>query len=214
MLSVREGRELCGGAGRDPYVAPVPWRKLLFSGDLGGGTRKRLTVGAYAFDGFFPVVPVVQRALAEAREALQGFGQWRGWLGARQKGGMGWAGYKVVDFHPPDIARLMELFYAAATVDGGVYLGQRLADDLPEPLLGWIPALTKLSVPAKVYSGQLGVERARGGGGRGCRNASGGWPVASRRAPAPCSPTSPRPRASFGRSPLLTFPESRDMESD
>ena len=62
------------GAGRDPYVAPIPWRKLLFTGELGPSTRKKLTIGVYNDDLFFPSTPAIRRAVLLAKNALESLG--------------------------------------------------------------------------------------------------------------------------------------------
>ena len=43
----------------DPAVAPLPWRDALYRQP----TEKRLRIGWYDVDGFFPVVPGCKRAL-------------------------------------------------------------------------------------------------------------------------------------------------------
>ncbi len=94
----------------DFYVAPLPFQEAIFSNE------KKLKIGFYDDDGWFEPVPACKRAVHMAKEGLEA------------------AGHTLVPFLPPRVKEATTFAAAAAVVDGGQYLLNRLRGDLPEPL--------------------------------------------------------------------------------
>jgi len=80
----------------DHKVVPVPWNEKLFC-----PAKKRLKIGYYTDDGYFPLTPACKRAVEVAIEALDG------------------AGCEVVYFKPPNLEVMMNFFFDHVLADGG-----------------------------------------------------------------------------------------------
>ena len=80
----------------DHKVIPVPWNERLFC-----PSKKRLKIGYYTDDGYFPLTPACKRAVEVAIEALDG------------------AGCEVVYFKPPHLEVMMDFFFDHVLADGG-----------------------------------------------------------------------------------------------
>ena len=91
---------------------------LPFDWKLAQDTKRRLRFGLAYTDGFADPVPAVRRALDEAKEALLA------------------AGHEVVEFvYPPDIIRLIALYYAIISGDGGHHFLETLVGEPIDPSL-------------------------------------------------------------------------------
>ena len=80
----------------DYKVAPVPWNERLFS-----PAKKRLKIGYYTDDGYFPLTPACKRAVEVAIEALDA------------------AGCEIVYFKPPNLEDVILFFFDHILADGG-----------------------------------------------------------------------------------------------
>ena len=80
----------------DYKVAPVPWNERLFK-----PPKKRLKIGYYTDDGYFPLTPACKRAVEVAIEAL------------------GDAGCEIVYFRPPNLEAVPHFFFEHILADGG-----------------------------------------------------------------------------------------------
>ena len=80
----------------DHKVIPVPWNERLFC-----PSKKRLKIGYYTDDGYFPLTPACKHAVEVAIEALNG------------------AGCEVVYFKPPHLEVMMNFFFDHVLADGG-----------------------------------------------------------------------------------------------
>jgi fatty acid amide hydrolase len=80
---------------RDPTLAPVH-----FGNDGGRGSKSRLRVGYFVFDGWFECAEACARAVEQAREALQN------------------AGHELVPFQVPDPYEYVRLYISVISADG------------------------------------------------------------------------------------------------
>ena len=80
----------------DHKVVPLPWNERLFC-----PAKKRLKIGYYTDDGYFPLTPACKRAVEVAIEALDA------------------AGCEVVYFKPPHLEVMMDFFFDHVLADGG-----------------------------------------------------------------------------------------------
>jgi Asp-tRNA(Asn)/Glu-tRNA(Gln) amidotransferase A subunit family amidase len=79
----------------DYKVVPLPWNELLFS------PKKKLKIGYYTEDGYFPLTPACKRAVEIAIQTLDKLG------------------CEVVYFKPPQIETLIHFFFDHILADGG-----------------------------------------------------------------------------------------------
>ncbi|MFH4980720.1 hypothetical protein AB6A40_007429 [Gnathostoma spinigerum] len=91
---------------KDPYSSPVDWDETQYS------SRCKLRIGYYIDDGWFTPTPALQRAVLEAKVALEK------------------CGHSLIEFRPSDVIQAFQNFSAAITVDGGEYLRRKLSKDL------------------------------------------------------------------------------------
>jgi fatty acid amide hydrolase len=108
-------------AALDPRVPPLAW------GGIEGVRVGSLRVGAYVRDGVLEPSAAVARAVLRARAAL----------GAR--------GCELVDFAPPDVSGVLELYLGALSADGGAGMVAALAGGEVDPALE--PLRRMASVP-------------------------------------------------------------------
>ena len=72
----------------DYNVVPIPWNEKLFS-----STNKKLKIGYYTDDGYFPLTPACKRAVEVAIEALND------------------VGCEIVYFKPPRLEDMIHFFF-------------------------------------------------------------------------------------------------------
>lgn len=143
--------------GPNPYdlrSSKVPFNSEIVS------EKKRLRFGIALTDGFIAPVPAVERALLEAKEALEA------------------AGHEVVEFeYPANIVSLIALFYGLISADGGhhflktlqgepidptlnlFFLALRVPPRLHRIMAGWLPSIASDIRLTSIVS-QLGVKHA------------------------------------------------------
>ncbi|NWR70739.1 FAAH1 hydrolase, partial [Centropus unirufus] len=96
----------------DPTVPPIPFNEEVYS------SSASLCVGYYDTDGYFPLPPCMQRAVQEAKRALEA------------------AGHQLVPFSPPRIHYVMtELFLKTFFADGGRAWLDVFTGDIVDPNL-------------------------------------------------------------------------------
>uniref|UniRef100_A0A914WZM9 fatty acid amide hydrolase n=1 Tax=Plectus sambesii TaxID=2011161 RepID=A0A914WZM9_9BILA len=96
---------------RDPYTPLMPFREDLFR------SEKPLTIGWYDFDGWWHALPVMKRAVAETRAALE----------AR--------GHKLVPWTPPRVKDALRYFCLAFSPDGGRRMLELVDEGVVDPML-------------------------------------------------------------------------------
>lgn len=102
--------------GPNPYDARVI--KIPFDTSVARDRGRRFKFGFAYSDGFTTPVPAVRRALDEAKEALLA------------------AGHEIVEFeYPPDTLRLISLYYAIISGDGGHHFLETLVGEPIDPSL-------------------------------------------------------------------------------
>lgn len=79
----------------DHRVVPLPWNESLLS------RKRRLKIGYYTDDGYFPLTPACKRAVEVAIEALDS------------------AGCEIVYFKPPHLETIIHFFFDHILADGG-----------------------------------------------------------------------------------------------
>ncbi|KAK4023136.1 vitamin D3 hydroxylase-associated protein [Daphnia magna] len=109
--------QMCG----DPDLLPIPWNEQAFIGN------KKLRIGYYEDDGFFPTTPGIRRAIQIAKTALEA------------------SGHDLVPFVPPRVDYVLNSFISILTADQSRYLLQALSNDDIDPVLK--PTLFLLSIP-------------------------------------------------------------------
>ncbi|MEM9194115.1 MAG: amidase family protein [Myxococcota bacterium] len=120
----------------DPLVAPAP------IGDPSKVDVADLRIGYYDRDTLFTPAASVQRAVREARDALEA------------------AGAKLVPFEPPNAAGVVHLFFAAVSADGGQTLDSALAHEEAIAPLKMSRRMAKL--PGRVRRGIMNAARIMG----------------------------------------------------
>lgn len=85
----------------DYKVVPLPWNEKLFTSPV-LKPRKKLKIGYYTDDGFFPLTPACKRAVEVAIETLDA------------------QGCEVVFFRPPHIENMIDFFISHMLADEGV----------------------------------------------------------------------------------------------
>ena len=88
----------------DHNVVPIPWNERLFcpTTKKKGCSRRKLKIGYYTDDGYFPLTPACKRAVEVAIEALDN------------------AKCEIVYFRPPHLETLFEMFADHVMADGGI----------------------------------------------------------------------------------------------
>lgn len=105
----------------DPGVPPVPWRG---PDDVDVGS---LRVGFYESDGFFDPAPALRRAVREAAEALRGMGA------------------SVEPYRPHRVDRVIHLFMALLSADGGAGLARAGGDSPRDAYLALLEKVARLN---------------------------------------------------------------------
>nr|CAH0098966.1 unnamed protein product [Daphnia galeata] len=105
----------------DPDLLPIPWNEKMFS------EKKKLKIGYYEDDGFFPTTPGIRRAIQIAKSKLEA------------------SGHELVPFLPPRVDYVLNSFINILTADQSRYLLEALSNDDIDPVLK--PTLFALSVP-------------------------------------------------------------------
>ena len=85
----------------DYKVVPLPWNEKLFTSPV-PKPRKKLKIGYYTDDGFFPLTPACKRAVEVAIEALDA------------------QGCEIVFFKPPHLENMIDFFISHMLADEGV----------------------------------------------------------------------------------------------
>ena len=112
----------------DYKMVPVPWNERLFR-----PAKKRLKIGYYTDDGYFPLTPACKRAVEVAIEALDNIG------------------CEVVYFKPPHLEHMIDFFFDHILADGGansleLWKGEIL--DQVRVLLSFFSKPSIISIPA------------------------------------------------------------------
>ena len=96
----------------DYKVVPVPWNERLFS-----PAKKRLKIGYYTDDGYFPLTPACKRAVEVAIEALDN------------------VGCEIVYFKPPHLEAMLNIFFEHILADGGANHLENLDGEILDQVL-------------------------------------------------------------------------------
>ncbi|CAB3406362.1 unnamed protein product [Caenorhabditis bovis] len=105
---------------RDFYVPPVNFREHLYDSD------EPLRIGYYTFDGYQTAPAAYRRAVLDAVGVLRELG------------------HHLEEFCVPRAAHAFNIFCAAATSDGGVFLNELLSNDIVPPECYVGPPVTRL----------------------------------------------------------------------
>jgi fatty acid amide hydrolase len=105
----------------DPELARQPWRDELFK------NKKRLTIGFYTNDNWFPPAPACIRAVNEAAEVLRKLG------------------HTVIPYTPIDVAEAVRIFVAIIGADGSRHFIESLENEPINPL--YTPLLQVAKLP-------------------------------------------------------------------
>ena len=105
----------------DPTLPRQPWREERFQ------DKKRLTIGYYTNDHWFPSAPACQRAVKEAAEALERMG------------------HKLVPYEPIDVNEAVRLFVAITQADGSQHFLQSFENEKINSR--YTPVLQNVMVP-------------------------------------------------------------------
>ena len=98
---------------RDRRVVPMPFNQELATG------KRRMRIGYYDNDGFFPTTPAYRRAVHEAKAVLEA------------------AGHELVPFTPPNIAKAATLYYSLVGADGGETVIRLMRNETVDPAIGY-----------------------------------------------------------------------------
>lgn len=120
----------------DPQVAPVPL------GDPAMVSISQLRIGMWTDDGHFPPAPALCRAVEESAAALRALGA------------------QVVNFHPPDVPRAVDLFFQLTSADGGADVLRLLGDSPRDWRVGRMLLICRM--PRFMRRGLAGVVQALG----------------------------------------------------
>ena len=145
-------------ATKDWRVSPIPWRENMFN------PGRKLKIGWYDHDGYFPPTPGPRRAVHEAKNLLQQ------------------DGHELVEFNPPGLAKVAALELEFLFADKGyhalnafngenldmaieaveyVYKIPRIIKFLITPVLRWLsPKLEEMMNCGSEYSRDLWVKNA------------------------------------------------------
>jgi fatty acid amide hydrolase len=105
----------------DPEIARQPWRDERFR------DKKRLTIGFYTNDNWFPPAPACIRAVNEAAEALRQLG------------------HTVIPYTPIDVPEAVRLFVGIIGADGTRHFLESLENEPINPL--YIPLIQAATLP-------------------------------------------------------------------
>lgn len=110
------------GAEHDSDVFPIPWNHQLHA-----AMNRKLRIGYYDCDGFFPTTPGMKRAVRMAREGLQKLG------------------HELVPFSPSRVDYMLETYVSVMQCDQGRYLLDALSIEDIDPVLK--PMYLAMNIP-------------------------------------------------------------------